>query len=66
METSRKSIFHHIFKILGLLVVFAIVVLISAIPFGIGLIWAIPAMHIGTYGLLYRIICDDVELDISK
>jgi hypothetical protein len=66
METSRKSIFHHIFKILGLLVVFAIVVLISAIPFGIGLIWAIPAMHIGTYGLLYRIIFDDVELDISK
>ncbi len=66
METSRKAIFQHIFKILGLFIAFAVIVLISAIPFGIGLIWTVPAMHIGTYGLLYRIIFDDVELDILK
>jgi hypothetical protein len=63
METSRKAIFQHIFKILGLFIAFTVIVLISAIPFGIGLIWAIPAMHIGTYGLLYRIMFDGVELN---
>lgn len=66
MESSRKATWQHLFKIIGLFLLFSVILLISAIPFGIGLIWTLPAMYIGTYGLLYRIMYDGVELDSSK
>lgn len=65
METSRKATWQHLCKIIGLFFLFSIILIISSIPFGIGLIWTLPAMYIGTYGLLYRIMFDGVELDIK-
>ncbi|MCU1715711.1 DUF975 family protein [Pseudomonas sp. 5P_3.1_Bac2] len=55
LETSRKAISQHWFKVLALLVVLTIIVLISAIPLGIGLIWSLPLLIIAS-GVLYRTI----------
>ncbi len=55
LEASRKGITHHWFKIFGLYILMMILYMISAIPFGLGLIWTIP-MFITLNGILYRII----------
>jgi len=53
MELSRKAVSKRWFKffVFNLLMIF--IVLISAIPFGIGLIWTLPLAFI-SYGILYR------------
>ncbi len=55
LEASRKIVTKHWFKVFLLGFLLGIIVIVSAIPLGIGLIWTIPlaALSIGT---LYRII----------
>lgn len=53
LETSRKAITHRWFKVFGLGLTMMLLVMLSAIPLGIGLIWTLP-MAIITYGILYR------------
>ncbi len=55
MELSRKAITRRWFKIFGLYIAMAVIMLISSIPFGIGLIWTMP-MAIVMGGILYRTI----------
>jgi len=53
METSRKAVTSHWFKLFFLFLIMGILVIISAIPFGIGLIWTYPMMVV-MMGILYR------------
>lgn len=53
METSRKAITHRWFSFLGLGIVMMVIMVISMIPLGIGLIWSMPLMIIA-FGVLYR------------
>ena len=53
METSRKAVTKHWFKFLLLLLAMTFVMLISAIPLGIGLIWTAPMMALA-YAITYR------------
>lgn len=61
MELSRKTITAQWFKFFGLSLVLSLVVVVSAIPFGIGLIWTIPMAYI-SYGLLYHHLFDDERI----
>lgn len=61
MELSRKAVSAHFFKITFLYLSLVIIVVISAIPFGIGIIWTMPMIFIGLYGLLYRVMFDGVD-----
>ena len=54
METSRKAINHHWFKVFLTYFIMAMIYLISIIPLGIGLIWTAPMM-VNVRGILYRI-----------
>lgn len=53
LETSRKAITHRWFSVFGLFIILMIIITISMIPLGIGLIWTMPMMLIA-YGILYR------------
>ncbi|MDG9930268.1 MULTISPECIES: hypothetical protein [unclassified Pseudomonas] len=55
LETSRKAITQHWFKVFGLFIVLGLIMLVSMIPLGIGLIWTLPLCII-TIGALYRTI----------
>ncbi|MDO9322167.1 MAG: hypothetical protein Q7U01_11100 [Pseudomonas sp.] len=55
LETSRKAISQHWFKVLGLNLVLGLIVGLSAIPLGIGMIWTVPLWAIAS-GVLYRTI----------
>ncbi|MEQ9727707.1 hypothetical protein ABRP29_18895 [Pseudomonas sp. WHRI 8822A] len=55
MEASRKAITQHWFKVFGLFLLLGLIVSISAIPLGIGLIWTIP-LFVMVMGVLYRTI----------
>ncbi len=61
MEHSRKTVTKHWFKVAGLMGLLTIIMLVSAIPLGIGLIWTIPLMFITLYGLAYPIMFEDEE-----
>jgi len=52
METSRKAVSKHWFLIVGLMLGMSVILVLSAIPLGIGLIWTIPMAYIFT-GILY-------------
>ena len=53
MEISRRAVTHRWFRVFGLNLAVAFLVLLSALPFGIGLIWTMPwAMLV--LGVLYR------------
>lgn len=58
MELSRKTVTKQWFKFFGLLLISGLILLVGAIPFGIGLIWAIPTVYI-SYGLLYHRLFDE-------
>lgn len=60
MELSRKIVMNHFFKIFVLLVALGIIMGISAIPLGIGMIWTAPMMYIAG-ALLYRMFFDGVD-----
>jgi hypothetical protein len=53
METSRKALTHKWFRLFGLYLVVGLVVGLSALPLGIGLIWTGP-WSIVIVGVLYR------------
>lgn len=53
MEASRKAITKRWFAFLGFFLLMMIIVFISAIPLGIGLIWTGPMMIIA-FGIIYR------------
>ena len=53
MEASRKAITHHWFKTFFLFVVMSLLIIVSLIPLGLGLIWTYP-MLINVMGILYR------------
>ena len=55
MEHSRKTVTKHWFKVAGLMGALTIIMLISAIPLGLGLIWTLPLMFITLYGLAYPV-----------
>lgn len=55
LETSRKAISQHWFKVFGLFLVLGLLMLLSIIPLGIGLIWTLP-WAIVAIGVLYRTI----------
>ncbi|UYZ82583.1 DUF975 family protein [Entomomonas sp. E2T0] len=55
MEASRKIITQRWFSVFGLMIVLGIILMISAIPFGIGLIWTFPLFML-SIGTLYQII----------
>lgn len=59
MEYSRKKVTEHWFKVFGLTLLLGIITMISAIPFGIGLVWTLPLTFVTVYGLLYSVIFDD-------
>ena len=53
MELSRKTVTKHWFKVAGLMGLLSVIIFMSAIPLGIGLIWTIPLMFVTLYGLAY-------------
>lgn len=55
MEASRKAVGQRWFKIFGLFLLLGLIVMISAIPLGIGLVWSMPLLIIAI-GILYRTI----------
>lgn len=58
MELSRKTVTEQWFKFFGLSLLSGLIIVLSAIPFGIGLIWTIPMTYI-SYGLLYHRLFDE-------
>jgi uncharacterized membrane protein len=52
-EASRKAVTHHWFKVFGLWLVMGVILVISALPLGIGLFWTMPMM-MAVIGVLYR------------
>jgi len=63
MELSRKTVTQRWWKFFGLSITLTLLLLISAIPLGIGLIWTIPMTYL-THGLLYHRLFDDEEDEI--
>jgi uncharacterized membrane protein len=55
LETSRKAITQHWFKVFGLFLLLGLILGLSMIPLGIGLIWTLP-LFIISMGVLYRTI----------
>ena len=53
METSRKAIHKHWFKIFGLYLTMGIIYILSLIPLFLGVIWTLP-MFFMVGGVLYR------------
>ena len=53
LTTSRKAITHKWFAMLGLSLLSMLVILIAAIPLGIGLIWGAPLVTLA-FAILYR------------
>lgn len=53
LEVSRKTVTHRWFRMFGFLIVMAVIITISMIPLGIGLIWSLP-LFIIAYGIIYR------------
>ncbi len=60
MELSRKTVTKQWFKFFGLALLSGLMILISAIPLGVGLIWSVPTIYIA-YGLLYHHLFDSEE-----
>ena len=55
MEVSRRAVTKHWFSIFGVNISLFILVMLSAIPLGIGLFWTVPMMLIAQ-GVMYRTI----------
>lgn len=53
LETSRKAVTHHWFKIFCVVFAMSLIMVISALPLGIGLFWTMPMFYI-LNGLLYK------------
>lgn len=55
METSRKAVSHCWFGVFGMLILLMLILIVSVIPLGIGMIWSIPLMFL-VYGVAYHTI----------
>jgi len=55
MEHSRKTVTKHWFKVAGLMGLLTIIMVLSVIPLGVGLIWTVPLMFVTLYGLAYPV-----------
>jgi len=55
LEASRKAISQHWFKVFGLFLLLGLIMALSMIPLGLGLIWTLP-LFIISMGVLYRTI----------
>ncbi len=64
METSRKAVTSHWFKLFFLFLIMSIILIVSALPFGIGLIWTYPMM-VAMIGVMYRDIFGVEAVDAS-
>ncbi|MCQ4345975.1 hypothetical protein NGA35_00735 [Pseudomonas stutzeri] len=53
MQASRRAIAQHWLKVFGLLLLLGLILLASALPLGIGLIWSLP-WAVAAIGVLYR------------
>jgi uncharacterized membrane protein len=53
METSRRAVTKRWFQFFGLLIVVGLLIAVSAIPLGIGLIWTAP-WSVNVIGVVYR------------
>lgn len=53
LETSRKTISHHWFKMLWFFILFSLILLASLLTVGIALIWTLPLLN-NAIGILYR------------
>ncbi|WP_345974826.1 hypothetical protein [Sulfurimonas sp. HSL3-7] len=53
MEVSRQAVTKHWFTVFGVNITLVLLTVLSAIPFGIGLIWTIPLVMIAQ-GVMYR------------
>jgi hypothetical protein len=53
LETSRKAVTHHWFKIFFAVFAMSLIMVVSALPLGIGLFWTLPMFYIFN-GLLYK------------
>lgn len=53
LETSRKAVTHHWFGVFGTMFVMGLLIFVSALPLGIGLIWTLPMCYV-LLGLLYQ------------
>lgn len=53
LEASRKAVSKRWFSMFGFFFLLGIIMMISVIPVGIGLIWTVPMMMIA-YGIVYR------------
>jgi uncharacterized membrane protein len=53
MEASRRAITHHWFKVFFLFILMFLILGVSMIPLGLGLIWTYPMM-VNIVGILYR------------
>ena len=53
LETSRKAVTKHWFLVAGLMFVLGLILAVSALALGIGLIWTVPLAVIA-YGIAYR------------
>jgi uncharacterized membrane protein len=58
LETSRKAVTPCWFRVFGLMIVLILILIVSAIPFGIGLIWTLPLCAL-VLGVLYRNLVGD-------
>ena len=65
MELSRKTVTKHWFKVAGLIGLLSIIILISAIPLGVGLVWTIPLYFVTIYGLAYPVMFEDEASKIN-
>lgn len=53
MEASRRAVTKHWFKVFFVYLLMSLIILVSYLPLGIGLIWTLPMM-IAVYGVMYR------------
>lgn len=62
MELSRKTVTQQWWKFFGLSLVILLIITLSIIPLGVGLVWSVPITYL-TYGLLYhRLFDEEAEL----
>ncbi len=62
LETSRRIVTPHWFSVFGLMIVLTIIVFISIIPLGIGLIWSMP-LNLLTFGVVYKILFQEINVN---
>jgi uncharacterized membrane protein len=64
MEMSRKITTHNILPLVGLFFMLSIIIIISALPCGIGLLFSLPLSITAVYSAFAQITeCDVTEID---